>query len=322
MDKQVKVVIIAIAVIIPISAILVWNSNQSNLVSLEPQNQKIRIFASFYPYYEFTKNVAGDRAEVKQYLPTGVEAHDWEPRAGEIQSLKDADVFVYNGLGIEPYVDNIINSDEFDHVVFVKASNDVKLLKPEEEHDEHEGEEDGHNDFEFDPHIWLDPILVKQQVNNIKDGLVQADPENAQYYEKNAIAYNAKLDALDAKIKSELSDCQKDTFVPFHNAFTYFGERYGLTVFSISGVTPDSEATASEIAEFVDFVKDNDIKVIFAEELIDPRLAEVIANEAGAQVMIFSPIEALTPQEASAGITFLDKMEQNLDVLKVALKCQ
>ena len=95
-----------------------------------------------------------------------------------------------------------------------------------------------------------------------------------------------------------------------------------MTVFAIGGLTPDSEASASEIAEFVNFVKDNDIKVIFAEELVDPRLAQVIADEAGAQVLIFSPLEALTPVEASKGVTFLQKMEQNLDVLKVALECQ
>ena len=191
----------------------------------------------------------------------------------------------------------------------------------EEKHDEH-GHGHHHHDFEFDPHIWLDPMLVKQQVNNIKDGLIQADPQNKEQYETNAMAYNEKLDALDMNIKSSLSSCSKDTFVPFHNAFTYLGERYDLNIMSIGGLTPDSEATAAEIAEFVDFVKDNDIKVIFAEELVDPRLAEVIADEAGAQVMLFSPLEALAEDEVGKDITYLDKMEQNLDALKVALECQ
>ncbi|MDP6898367.1 MAG: zinc ABC transporter substrate-binding protein, partial [Candidatus Nitrosopelagicus sp.] len=255
---------------------------QANLV---PQEEKLTILTSFYPYHEFTKNVAGDFAEVKQFMPSGVEAHDWEPRAQEIQSLKDADVFVYNGLGMEPYVDQIIDSGEFDNVLFVKASEGVELLNFEDDHDEHakedehdeshaeefheeialvieefeeghmtesqsieaieeilhehegdghehgtgmieeiehvlheiedghiegsegleeihhlvsgedvhdehakeddhddhdeheEGGHDGHDhDYEFDPHIWLDPILVKQQVNVIRDGLIQADP--------------------------------------------------------------------------------------------------------------------------------------------------
>ena len=397
--------------------------DQTNLVS---QEEKLTVLTSFYPYHEFTKNVAGDFAQVKQFMPSGVEAHDWEPRAQEIQSLNDADVFVYNGLGMEPYVENIIGSGEFDNVLFVKASEGVELLKFEDDHDdhdehakeddhddhddshaeefyeeiamvieefeeghmtesqsieaieeilhEHEGDghdhgagaieeiehvlheiedghiegsegleeihhlvsgedvhdehakEDGHDghdhDYEFDPHIWLDPLLVKQQVNVIRDGLIQADPQNKEHYEENARIYNNKMDALDMKIESSLSSCQKDTIVPFHNAFTYLGERYDIHVMALSGMTPDSEASAAEIAEFVDFVKDNDIKVIFSEELVDPRLAEVIAEETNAQVMLFSPLEALTPDEIGTNISYIDKMEQNLDSLVVALECQ
>ena len=406
--------------------------DQTNLVS---QEEKLTVLTSFYPYHEFTKNVAGDFAEVKQFMPSGVEAHDWEPRAQEIQSLNDADVFVYNGLGMEPYVENIIGSGEFDNVLFVKASEGIELLKFEDDHDEHakeddhddhddshaeefyeeiamvieefeeghmtesqsieaieeilhehEGDghdhgasaiediehvlheiedghiegsvgleeihhivsgedvhdehakeddhddhdehakEDGHDghdhDYEFDPHIWLDPLLVKQQVNIIRDGLIQADPDNKEHYEENARIYNDKMDALDMKIESSLSSCQKDTIVPFHNAFTYLGERYDIHVMALSGMAPDSEASAAEIAEFVDFVKDNDIKVIFSEELVDPRLAEVIADEANAQVMLFSPLEALTPDEVGTNISYIDKMEQNLDSLVVALECQ
>ena len=383
-----------------------------------PVQSKIQVLATFYPYYEFARNVAGDSAIVTQYMPSGVEAHDWEPRPQEIQALKDADVLVYNGLGMEPYVDTMIESGEFDNVLFLKASEGVELLKPEEGHDEHaeefaeeiehvieefehghidsaqalveieeilhehegdghdhgnetiekieavlheiedghmsaeegleeihhivleikeeghgakeedhdEHEEDGHghhhHDFENDPHVWLDPILVKQQVNNIRDGLIEADPQNKEQYEQNALAYNQELDELDMKFKSSLASCNKDTFVPFHNAFTYLGERYDIKVMSIGGLAPDAEATAAEIAEFVDFVKDNDIKVIFNEELVDPRLAEVIADEAGAEVMLFSPLEALAPEEEGKNVTYIDKMEQNLDALKVALECQ
>ena len=394
---------------------LVNDKTENNVASQE--DEKIIVYASFYPYYEFTRNVAGDSAIVEQYMPSGIEAHDWEPRAQEIQSLKNAQVLVYNGLGMEPYVDNIIDSGEFDKVLFVKASEGVELIKPEEynvhghveefteeiektieefeqghmtesetlekikkilhghegdghdhgneiienietvlheiddghmsaedgiegmhhivldiegkihgdkeeRHDEHEDEHGHNHDFEFDPHIWLDPILVKQQVNIIRDGLISADPQNRESYEQNAMQYNKKLDALDMKIKSTLSSCDKNTFVPFHNAFTYLGDRYGLEIMSLSDVTPDSEASAAEIAEFVDFVRDNEIKVIFAEELVDPRLAEVIADEAGAKVLIFSPIEALAEDEVRENITYIDKMEKNLDALKVALECQ
>ena len=415
---------IAIAVVLTMSGVSDTPQVSENFMG-EPtetnvavESEKIQVLASFYPYYEFTKNVAGDVAIVNQYMPSGIEAHDWEPRPQEIQSLKDADVFVYNGLGIEPYVDNIIESGEFENVLFAKVSEGVELVKPEEGHDAHAGEfaeeiehiieefehghidsaqalveieevlhehegdghdhgnetiekieavmheiEDGHmsaeegleeihhivlaieeehdtheeghdehkeddghghhhHDFEFDPHIWLDPILVKQQVNNIRDALIEADPQNKEQYEQNAMAYNQELDELDMEIKSSLMSCTKDTIVPFHNAFTYLAERYDIKVKAIGGMAPDSEATAAEIAEFVDFVKDNDIKVIFSEELVDQRLAEVIADEAGSEVMLFSPLEALAPEEVGKNISYIDKMEQNLDSLKVALECQ
>ena len=455
MNKNSSIAIVAgIAIAISVIASVLAFSGISNdstpmespeLANLVPQAEKITILTSFYPYHEFTKNVAGDFADVKQFMPNGVEAHDWEPRAQEIQSLKDADVFVYNGLGMESYIENIIESGEFDNVVFLKASEGVELLKFEDDHDdhakhddhadqddhdehakeddhddhaeefheeialvieefeeghmtesqsivaieeilhEHEGDghdhgagmiediehvlheiEDGHiaasegleeihhlvsgedvhdehakeddhddhddheegghdghdHDYEFDPHIWLDPILVKQQVNVIRDGLIQVDPDNKEHYEENARIYNDKMDALDMKIGSALSSCQKDTIVPYHNAFTYLGERYDIHIMALGGMAPDSEASAAEIAEFVDFVKDNDIKVIFSEELIDPRLAEVIAEEANAQVMLFSPLEALSKEEAATNVSYIDKMEDNLDSLKVALECQ
>ena len=417
-------------------------SDEVTQAPLVPQEEKITVLTSFYPYHEFTKNVAGDFAEVKQFMPAGVEAHDWEPRAQEIQSLLRADVFVYNGLGMESYVDQIMESGEFDNVLFVKASEGVELIEFEDDHaghddhddhakeeghddhddhdshaeefyeeialvieefehghmtesqsieaieeilHEHEGDghdhgagaieeiehvlheiEDGHiegsegleeihhlvsgedvhddhakeeghddhddhgkgghdghdHDYEFDPHIWLDPILVKQQVNVIRDGLIEADPQNKEHYEENARIYNNKMDALDMKINSALSSCQKDTIVPYHNAFSYLGERYDIHIMALGGMAPDSEASAAEIAEFVDFVKDNDIKVIFSEELVDPRLAEVIAAEANAQVLLFSPLEALTSEEADRNVSYIDKMEDNLDSLKVALECQ
>ena len=215
--------------------------------------------------------------------------------------------------------------EEIHHLVSGKHVHDEHAKDDDhDDHDEHEeGGHDGHDhDYEFDPHIWLDPILVKQQVNVIRDGLIQADPENKEHYEENARIYNNKMDALDMKIDAALSSCQKDTIVPYHNAFTYLGERYDIHIMALGGVAPDAEASAAEIAEFVDFVKDNDIKVIFSEDLVDPRLAEVIADEANAQVMLFSPLEALSQEEATLNTSYIDKMEENLDSLKVALECQ
>ncbi|HWP78244.1 MAG TPA: zinc ABC transporter substrate-binding protein [Candidatus Nitrosotenuis sp.] len=275
-------------------------------------SEKLKVIASFYPLYEFSKNIGQDKAEVATFIPVGIEPHEWEPTSGDIFKLKEADIFVYNGAGFEPFVQQLVDSGEYDDVIFVESTDGITLLQSA----------DGEEGLNYDPHVWLDPILAKHQVTKIKDAMVLADPQNAEYYKKNAELYNKKLDELDFKIRAELSNCNKNTFMPFHSAFTYFANRYGLSIMALSGTAPESEATASEIKEFVDFVKENQITVIFAEDLIDPRLAEVLADEAGVQVMVLSPIEGLTNDELKAGKTYLTKMEENLQNLKVALDCQ
>lgn len=274
---------------------------------------KIRVIASFYPLYEFSKNIAGDKADVSVFVPIGVEPHDWEPSTGNVLALSQSDVFVYNGGGMETFVTKLVDSGQYQNVLFVETTSGVDLLAAKDESAEH---------AKYDPHVWLDPILAKHQVETIRDALIKVDSDNAQYYTDNADAYLAKLDALDSKIRLELSHCQKNTFMPFHNAFSYFAHRYGLHVFPLSGIDPESEPTAADLKEFIDYVKENSIKVVFSEELIDPKLANVLADEAGIQVMVFSPIEGLSTNDIAAGKTYVTKMEENLDGLKIALECQ
>ncbi len=317
-------VIIAGLLITQIQPVTMPNQTSDQIQPVGEQNvaiSKIKVIASFYPVYEFAKNVGGEKAEVSSFIPIGIEPHDWEPSSGDILELKNSDIFIYNGAGFEPFVEQLIDSGEYNNVVFVESAKEIDLVLSK--HDEEYGTEtEEEHDSEYDPHIWLDPILVKHQVTTIKNAMIAADPQNAQYYETNANTYNEKLDSLDSKIRKELSNCQKDTFMPFHDAFSYFANRYELKVFPLSGVAPESEATAAELKEFVDFVKEHQIKIIFSEELVDPRLAQVLADEAGAQVMILSPLEGLTNEDLAADKTYISKMEENLENLKVALECQ
>jgi zinc transport system substrate-binding protein len=283
----------------------------------KPTETKIKIIASFYPLYEFATNVGGDKAKISSFVPIGIEPHDWEPSTGNILELKNTQLFVYNGAGMEPFVEKLINSEEYTNVKFVETAKGITLIESDNDHED----DDTHKSL-YNPHIWLDPILAKHQVTIIKDAIIESDPQNKQYYEDNANRYLTKLENLDLKIKSQLSNCKKDTFVPFHDAYTYFANRYGLSVFPLSGVSPESEATAAELKQFVDFIKENQIKVIYSEELIDPKLAQTLANEAGAQVLTFSPIEGLTNEELQNSMTYIQKMEQNLENLKVGLECQ
>ncbi|MGI0059354.1 MAG: metal ABC transporter solute-binding protein, Zn/Mn family, partial [Nitrosotalea sp.] len=169
---------------------------------------------------------------------------------------------------------------------------------------------------------WNDPVLAQQEVRNIANALEKADPANTQYYESNANAYIAKLAMFDQNVKSGLSNCQTHTFVSFHNAFNYFSQRYGLNDVWVSGLAPEAEVSPQDLARVEGIAKQNNVKIIFSEDLVDPKLAQSLAADVGATTRVLSPLEGINETEEAKGVTFLDKWNQNLDNLKVALQCQ
>ncbi|MFQ5572659.1 MAG: metal ABC transporter solute-binding protein, Zn/Mn family [Nitrosopumilaceae archaeon] len=302
MDKQTKTAILAIAVIIPISSLYVWNSDQS-FVSATSDSTEISVIVSFYPLYEFTKQVGQDKVNVSMLVPPGIEPHDWEPTISELLRMHEADLIVINGIGLESWVDDIdtVNSD----VIIVDTSKGISVIDYDilEDSDHHS----------VDPHIWLNPVMAKTQVSNIVDALITIDPINEQFYRQNAESYHDKLDALDAKIKDELSGCKKD-FIAFHNAFSYFSIEYGLNQHSIidsneSNIGP----TLKTLETVINLAQTYDIDVIFTEA-VDTRTSQVIANEIDAKVLVLSPIEAVGDNS-----NYFLKMENNLSNLKEAL---
>jgi zinc transport system substrate-binding protein len=304
----IAVVAAAVAVIVPLTVIA---STQNDAAPAGEDaaagNQKvIKVIASFFPLYDFVRNVGGDRVEVTSMIPAGAEPHDWEPTIRQVADASSADIFVYNGASLESWAQNIETK------FVVNTSEGLELLEATDE-EEHSY---------IDPHIWLDPIYAKYQVGLIRDGLVKIDPDNAQYYNDNADRFMAELDKLDASIRSELPGCEKKDFIAFHSAFSYFANRYGLNQHSVYRGLPEGEVPPQRLQEIVDLAKELKIDTIYSEELVDPRLAEAIAEEIpGGRVLVLSPIEGLEEQEQAAGLGYIDKMEQNLDNLKAGLDC-
>jgi len=307
MDNQTKAAILAIAVIIPISSVYVWNSDQS-LVLASADSEEISAIVSFYPLYEFTKQVGQDKVNVSTLIPPGIEPHDWEPTVNELQKMHEADLIVINGIGFENWSDDIdtVNSD----VIIVDTSKGISLII-----DDTLRKDTNHFDRSTaDPHIWLNPIKAKTQVQNILDAVVLIDPENEKFYKQNAQSYQDKLDALDSKIRKELSSCNKD-FIAFHNSFSYFAMEYGLNQHSIvDSNTPIIGPTPKTLETIINLAEIHDIDVIFTEESVDIRPSQVIANEINARVLILSPIEVIDNNS-----DYILKMENNLSNLKEAL---
>lgn len=288
---------------------------------------KLAVAASYYPLYEFTQHVGGDKVAVTNMTPAGADSHDYEPSARDIAQAQNSAVFVYNGAGFEAWAQDFLADY---HGQVVNASQNIDLLEAshdyhgEEEHHEeseesheHEHEHEHERGETGDPHFWLDPQHAQQIVNNIRDGLTAVDPANADYYSQNAANYNQQLAELDQQFKIGLQTCQQTTIVTSHNAFSYVAERYGFEVKSIAGQSHDEEPSAAELAEIADFVRANNIQFVLAEQLAASNLTDTIAQETGAQTLLLDPIEGLTDESQN----YITIQRQNLQNLQRALAC-
>ena len=289
------------------------NSSSSINIQDSATPDKIKVVASFYPIFEFVKKVGGDRVEVSSLIPVGIEPHDYEPTIQQIQNAETADMLVFNGAGFEGQWIKKINTK-----FVVDTSKGLNLTLST---DKHAGDE--HGRALLDPHIWLDPLLAQQQVEKIRDGLIKIDPANAAYYNENAKRFITELDNLDKSIRSELSNCERKDFITFHRAFGYFANRYSLMVHEIHPNSPEGEILPQRIEQIIGLARDMGLDTIYSEELVDPRLANVIAQEIpNGKVLVLSPIEGIDKEEQNAGIGYLDKMNKNIENLKVGLKCK
>jgi zinc transport system substrate-binding protein len=270
---------------------------------------KLKVVASFYIPYEFTRNVGGDRVEVKNLVPTGAEPHDYEPTPADIKAIEEAQVFVSNGASMELWVQRVLQIvKNRDRLVVIEATKGLPLRKAEEEK------------FEYDPHVWVDPILAKEMVHNIRDGLIIADGAASSVYTENAKAYSAQLDALDAQAREGLKACRLQDFIISHRFMDYFAARYTLTAHALSGLEP-SEPTPQRLAELIRLGREKGIKYIFAEELDELKALEVLARELRAQILTLNTGHGLTEEEQKAGKNYLSLMEENLKNLRFGLEC-
>lgn len=282
---------------------------------------QMTVYTSFYPMYDFASKIGGDKIVLHNMVPSDSEPHTWEPSPSDITALENADVFIYNGAGMEHWVEDVLASLQNKDLVVVDSSANITLLPGGHSHDDEDEDEDEHGEEEsFDPHVWLGIREAKQQLLAIKDALSQADPANKDYYEANYVKYAAEFDALDQEYTDTLSALPNKEIVVSHQAFGYLCAAYGLTQVAVEGLSPDSEPEPAKMAEIIDFVKEHNVRVIFFEELASPKVAETIAKETGATTAVLNTVEGLTDEQAAAGEDYLSIMRENLAQLKEALQ--
>ncbi|WP_085830110.1 metal ABC transporter substrate-binding protein [Collinsella vaginalis] len=278
----------------------------------------LQVVASMYVMEDFTKKIGGDLVDVTTLVPSGTEPHDWEPSARDIEGLQSAALFVYNGAGMEHWADDVVSGLDASKVV--EASSGITLLEGDHDHDSEDGD-DGHDhdEVEYDPHVWLSPKNAKAELANIRDGLKRVDPDHASDYDTAFEEQDRAFDELDEEFRSRLSDLPNKTIVVSHAAYGYLCEAYGLTQRAITGVDAEGEPDAKTMASIIDFVKENNVKTIFTEELVSPKVAQSIADATGAECRVLSPVEGLTEEQEKEGADYLSLMRENLDTLVTAL---
>jgi zinc transport system substrate-binding protein len=297
------------------------------------------VYTSIYPLYDFTHQIGGNKINVRQLVPSNAEPHDWEPTAKDLMELQKADLFIYNGAGMEPWLDKVsatlkeANSNCF----LVDASRGINLLKwaAEEKKTKKEAQETGyeqkamtledkseeeHEHGLYDPHIWLDPVRAKQQAANIKEALVKISPKNKVIFTSNYQHLAAALDELDGQFKAMVKNAGHKEFVVVDPAFAYLADRYHLKQVAVLGFCTEGEPSPGEMQKLVDFVRQRQIKYIFFEEAYSPKVAQTLAQEAKVQTLTLNAVHGLTAKDTKTGKNYLKVMKQNLENLKLALE--
>jgi len=279
-------------------------------------NQKLTVVTTIFPLYDFVKVIGQDKVEVSLLLPPGIEAHNFEPRPSDISKINEADIFIYTGKLMEPWAEDIINGLSSKSLLVIDASASLfpvgTLIDNQSE-----------LSSEQDPHIWLDFGNDKQIIQAIVEALIMKDVPNADYYRAQASDYQILLSDLDSRYLAALQECKsREIIYGGHYAFAYLAKRYNLQYFSAQGISPDSEPTAQDFVKLSEQIKQNNIKYIFYVELASPKIAETIARETGAQMLLLNASHNVSREDLVDSKTFLQIMEENLNNLKIGLECK
>jgi zinc transport system substrate-binding protein len=281
------------------------------------QNGKtLKVITTLFPLYDFSRTIGGNAVDVSLLLPQGVDPHSFEPRPSDIVAINEADVFVYTGKIMEPWVSDVLKSVTNPHLTVIDASEGITLI-PAVFHDADEPV------GSMDPHFWLDFQNDQMIIDHITSVLQQKSDAHKDLFAQNAEVLKKSLMRLDEQYRQTLQNCQtKEIIYGGHYTFGYLAKRYGLTYIAAQGVSPDSEPTAHDLASLVDQIKNHSISTVFYFNLTSPKIAETLTSETGAKLLSLNPAENVSRDQMESHITFLDIMQSNLNNLTIGLQCQ
>jgi zinc/manganese transport system substrate-binding protein len=254
---------------------------------------KLKVAASFSILADMARQVGGDYIDVTALVGPGGDAHAFDPAPADAKALAEAQLFIVNGLGFEPWQQKLIEASGFSEPIIVASEGVAVRPTVDSAHDQHEA---------FDPHAWQDVRNGVIYVKNIAAALARADAINARDYMARAQAYVAKLNTLDTDVRARFTKIPeaKRKAITSHDAFGYFGEAYGIRFLAPEGLSTESEPAAGDVAKLITLVRSEGIKAFFLENISNPRMIEMIASETGAAPGGILYSDALSPPGGQA----------------------
>lgn len=301
-----------------------FSSCSSDKENVKKDSSKISVVTTIFPYYDFTRSIAGDKADIKLLLSPGSEPHSYEPSPSDIVAIENCDVFIYNGGESDEWVENVLESIENKNMKVMRMMDYVDLLYEQNvDHDEHNHEHEEHDEHveEYDEHIWTSIRNAEKLTDAIYDELSFCDFANKEIYAKNRDTYISKLQTLDSEISEIVSNAKRKTVV-FGDRFPflYFVTDYSLEFeCAFPGCSSETEPSISTVTHMIDFTRKNQIPVVFYLEFSNGKVAKLISEDTGAKIMRFSSCHNVTKDEFADGASYIYLMEQNAKALKEAL---
>ncbi len=282
---------------------------------------KISVVSTIFAPYDFARQIVGDNAEVTMLLPPGSESHSYEPSPKDIITIQECDVFIYVGGESDEWVRTVLESIDTSNIKIITLMDCVEIVE-EEIVEGMEEDDEGNQQKEYDEHVWTSPKNAKLIANKILDAICAIDSEKTESYKKNAESYITKLDELDKTFKEVVdSGVRKTLIFGDRFPFRYLTDAYGLDYYAaFPGCSSETEASAATVAFLISKTKSEKIPVVFHIEFSSEKIADVISEATGANVLLFHSCHNITKTDFENGVTYIDLMNQNVKNLREALK--
>lgn len=306
------------------------------------EDGKLVVYTTIYPLQFFTDEIGGEFVTTENIVPPGSDAHNVEVTTKTMIKLSDSDAFIHTGTGLEAFAEKVIKAVEKEKIQIVNAAEHVDFIgaKEMDSHDEeseenHEGHveeteenheenhEEGHEDehgheSDLDPHVWLDPQRSIILAENIKNALVELDPEHEEEFESNFASLKGELEKLDSEFEDMVNQAKIKTFLVSHSAYGYWEDAYGLKQIGISGLSPTDEPSQKDLTEIIELVKEENLNYIFFEPNLTNKVAEAVKDETKAEVLTLNNLESITDENIKKNEDYLAIMRKNIEALNKA----